>query len=170
MSRNSRGDGIDGLSDFVRVFHKNINKNKKLEPKYFKKLCRIVRENMVCQFLELLTTFTNNECIVIGRAIMKNRMDDVDELVDFLVSKKCKYHIIILTCTLCKGRKLKNVDSVKNYIKSFFGDETGINFYRLIMMMGRKYRNALDDDIMAFCRNNDHPILKEVIKEHEDRF
>ncbi|ELQ76423.1 hypothetical protein THOM_0610 [Trachipleistophora hominis] len=169
MGKGSRGTAVDDLSDFVRIFHKNINKHKKLEPKHFKRLSRIVRNNMVSQFLKLLSTFTNNECIVIGRAIMKNKMDDFDELVDFLVSRKSKYHIIILTCTLCKGRKLKNVDSVRNYIKSFFGDENGINFYKLIMVAGRKYRDILDDDILAFCRNNEHPILKEVLKEYESQ-
>lgn len=154
---------------FVRVFHKNINKNKKLEPRYFKKLCKIVRDDMICEFLALLTTFTNNESIVIGRAILKNKMENIDELIHFLVSKKSKYHVVLLTCVLLKGRRLTDLDLIKHYVKSFFDDEVGLNFYKLILVLCRKYWVVIDEEILNFCRCREHPVLKETLKEYENK-
>lgn len=155
------------LVTFLRLFKKNINKNKKLEPRYFKKLSKIVCGGQICEFLKLFTSFTNNEAIVLGRAIIKHKMDGIEDLVDFLVSKKHKYHIIILTCVLCKGKRISNIQAVSEYVKKFFEEETGMNFYKLILVMTRKYKNVVDVEILEFCRKKEHPVLQEVIREYQ---
>lgn len=154
-------------SIFLRLFKKNINKNKKLEPKYFKKLSAIVRDGEICSFLSLFPTFTNNEANVIGRAILKNRMINIEDVLLFLFSKKCKYHIIILTYLLCKGKKIEHADKLTQYIKSFLNDERSLCFYKLILVVCRKYKQSIDHDIVLFCEENEHPVLKEVLKQYQ---
>lgn len=154
------------LTVFIRLFKKNINKNKKLEPRYFKRLSKIVRDGEICQFLTLFSDFTNNEAIVIGRAVLKNKMEDVDDLLKFLTTKRCKYHIIILTCLLCKGKRFTQPDLITNYIKLFFDEKNNLNFYKLILVACRKYKISIDQEIITFCLENEHPVLKEVVKEY----
>lgn len=151
---------------FLRIFKKNINKNKKLEPKYFKKLSKIVRDGRFCEFLSLFNDFTNNESIVLGRAIMKNKIENVDEIIELLTSKKSKYHILILTSLLCKGRRFQQPVLITKYIKQFLAEESNVNFYRLILVACRKYKHTIDSEIIEFCEEKSHPILDEVIKEY----
>ncbi|KRH92141.1 hypothetical protein M153_11157000607 [Pseudoloma neurophilia] len=155
------------LITFVRLFKKNINKNKKLEPKYFKKLSKIVRDGQLCSFLSLFKEYSNNEANVIGRAILKNKMSDVNDVLEYLLEKKDKYHIIILTYLLSKGTRLENTEKLTKYIKSYFEDDKNLNFFKLILVLSRKYRHAMDNEITVFCEQNEHPVLKEVLKEYK---
>lgn len=166
MNNQIKIENNQELEIFKKLFKKNINKNKKLEPKYFKRLSKIIKEGQVVNFLKLFTEFTNNEAIVIGRALLKNKIENVNEIINFLVLEKNKYFVIILTFLLCKGKIIENLGKITEFIKNFFDQELNLNFYKLILVVCRKYKSAIDREILDFCSQKKHPVLEEVIKEY----
>lgn len=151
-------------SPFHSTFHSEIKHKKNLSPKNFKLLKTI----LVSDYSSFLTfTPTKNESIVLGRAFMKIKIKDKQQLVDFLVMKGDIGSVIILYSYLCTKVKV-NLYGVIILMKKFLSVEKPVlDVLKLLLIVFRNYKEWVDDELISYCRGSDHGVCKEIVREYD---
>ncbi|KAF7684305.1 hypothetical protein TCON_0512 [Astathelohania contejeani] len=156
------------LNKYITKFRSIIRSKKKLDSHNFTILKKYVAGPIFQELIEKLGKLNNTECIVIGRAIMKTKLINSEQMILYLLQKGGNIAIILITCILIKKVKINCKQEIIDFIKSWINsDKIELMHLQLILILHRNYNGLEDEEILEFCRKSKHPICKEIISKED---
>jgi hypothetical protein len=149
--------------ELICKFKKEIKERKKLTRESFDALKKLVKENKLLEFIQAIGVLNMKESIVVGRAIMQTKVPDINSLVYFFIDRKSESSVVILTCLMCKKCRF-DTSAVIGFIQPFIKEEKcSLACLRFLLVLYRNYKECFDEELMEFCRKNNHPVCVEIM-------
>ncbi|KAM0687904.1 hypothetical protein COBT_000850 [Conglomerata obtusa] len=148
-------------SEFTTHFNNAVKKHHKLDPKSFSKLRKMINTPAFIYFIETLQP-TKTGSVVIGRALMKSKINDKQGIIDLFTRKK---NLVVLQCLLVTNMKV-DLTGVVMLIKELLS-EVNCEVLRLLLLVWRNYRSFFDIELINYCLGSKHGICMEIINEYK---
>lgn len=140
-----------------------MKSKKSLSKTDFMKLVEIIRK----QTIEILSTedLTVKEYEFIGKAMMAAKLNNVDDIIKFIIKNNGNRAALLLNCVLNKKCKI-NPSPLNEYLEMMVTEEMHLCHLKLLFTVSKNYPNLISNKILDYCSENQHPICKEIIKRH----
>lgn len=154
---NDESNGFDTLRS-------QMKSKKSLSKADFMKLVEIVKR----QTIEILSTddLTVKEYEFIGKAMMAAKLNNVDEIIRFIITNNVNRAALLLNCILSKKCKI-DTKPLGEYLERMMSEETHLCHLKLLLTISKNYPNLISNKIIDCCSKNQHPICQEIIKRHQ---
>lgn len=151
-------DKINNTSSFDK-YKLLIKKYKKLPKKEYMELQKIVRTKELYKILNL--NLNNLESRILGKILTTVKLSHVDDIIHIICNKNDESTPILLTYILSKKNKI-DLSDVSIYIKKMINGHIKLVHLGLLNVVYKNYPFLIDNEILEFCRKNDHEICKEI--------
>lgn len=148
------------------ILRKKLKGNKNLSKQDFKTLIKVLETRA----LEILAIddLTINECKIIGKALMASKLEDINKIIRFIIKRSDKRTSLFLYDLLNKRCKI-DCAPVQQYIHYLITQEMHLSHYKVLLVISKNYPFLITSEILNFCKDDNHPISKEIIARHETK-
>jgi len=119
--------------------------------------------------VEILATpdLSVKECRLLGKALMAAKLQDIEKIIDCIITHHPNRAGVLLCGILCKGAKVDfSACLLGNYIEDMLSGEVVLSHLMLLSAISRNYPNMIDQKIIGFCQGKTHPICKMIVEKH----
>lgn len=155
---------IDKPSDF-QAYRDILKARPNLPPNEWSKLCALVKTNKLYGILRM--DLSKKEAEVLGSALKKVSLTHVDAIIEVVIAKGGDAAPILLKHILEKRKKVDQ-NPIRLYLCDRLKEGVSLRYLQLLHVVYKYYPSCIDTSILEFCRSNDHPICKEVLKLETD--
>lgn len=150
--------------DEVILMRNKLRTSKVLNKSDFKQLVQILQTKSI----EMLSfpDLTMNEYHLIGKGLMAAKIQDTQETIDFIIEQDNKRTATLLHCLLNKGCKF-DTGKLQEFVKKMLKSEIHLIQLKILHVISKNYPQLINQSVFDFCETNEHPICKEILKNHK---
>lgn len=155
---------MDKPSEF-QTYRDTLKTRPRLSPGEWSSLCRLVRTPRVYNILRM--ELSSKEAEVLGSALRKVPLTNVDDMIEVLVKKGDASALTLLRYILEKRKKI-DTGVVQRYLCDRLSDKAGLRHLRLLHVVHKNYPDCIGPEVLDFCRSSSHPICREILASRMD--